>query len=1092
MDTPRRQLLDDDPPPIRRRSARSISLIAAAAVFGALLIIVVMNIDPEADSDDNDDAVIELVTPAPLTDDERQGVDPEAGVAMQPRLERGGWVQFTDRETGRLAQQYRCDRLDPNPEGMPQGWLRMEQPRMEIYLKNNRVVTLAGESAVAYAPHRAIEMGTVSGNVVLNLYETEANRDVDPARDQPALTVTTDEASFESFLGEIRCDDWVRIETPRLRIPGNTLSLLVDDQNDTIQLRIERYEYIRLFTPAEPSPSRTAMHGRGATLASHSRQTAPPESSRSNAASPVQDRPAAAAAEKTQFYLLTLRDRIRIDQDSRSQRRQARGERLELVFSMESEGLDSAVAQTRPMIEFWDTDPGASMTAATPIGSWTNALAATAIGIAPPDEASIDSLLGPDITLIRGDGPLTVVPLDDPARRPPTASDAILELTGAPVALCDLAGESQAFGERVRYNSADDRIELLGSEAHPLHIDAPEVLASGDRFWVNNRESRAGFDGAGWLVSGARARTDDFALACAGTGAEIPPRSASDGSPQLEITWDSGMNLEFAEDAGDERKSRIRTTRFTGNVRVRSEEFTLDAHEVRVTFPASSDTRDQIESIHASGDVRVLGVEQAGSILCDDLDLDLVQSSTGRTIPKLMLATGDVQAIDEDQIIWADVLRVRFIEPTTAPPSDQPKVDEDRLVSRDVLVEELFAEHDVQVLLANGTRAFADRLVGDGVREAVVLTGDDVIIVNEGMILDQGTRLELDRTTGSAPGPGRLRIFEQPLIVPKRSRVQRPSLEETQNPLQVVATWREAMHFDNTFNDGAGSVDFRGNVDVLSHPSPLERTTMVGDALTLEFRHADETSEAVESEPSSPLNVPHGRRELSKLIARGNAKIESHEWRSPDHAEESRIFYVAGRLVEFDNRSGAALAVGDVELLLHDPWPEENASGDGATPFGAKGSTMLRCSKQARLTPRLDNVFDLLASGDVELRHRDLQDVSSWLTCAELEATVVRSEDTSNNALDHSSTRLDLGGSGTLERVHATGGAIVRTDQRDIQCDSFDYDVPSAIARLSAENGRNVIIQTRGSAGVTRARQIVWHLDRDVIRITQPAGSGAP
>lgn len=1117
---PRRQLLDDDPPPVHSRRQRPVTLIACAAILFVLILIVLLNIDSGVDQrsavDDTD--IPELITPRAL-DRESEGDDPFAlRRGFQPQLARGGWIQIAG-EDGQLAQQYRCERLDPRPDG----WLDMTQPEMEIYLQRNRILTLRGDSAIAHAPSNAIESGTVTGNVIVKLFEAPDGTTIDVRNDEPTMTVETDEASFDNFLGEIRCDDWVTITTPQLELPGRQLSLLHDDRNNRFQLRIQHYDYIRLFdqdATAVAEASRPQNQNVDAPM-SGSRFASQQQSLRVHPASMtrVEPRPTQAThshANDTEatFYLLTLRERVRIDQGEPAERRIAVGERMEMIFSSESEGLsdqpETGAALSRRTVP----------TVASPIQtdgpqprSTYERLAMLSVGTTAGAENDIEHLMGPGITLVRGEGPLTILPLeDDDRRRPADPRDTYVQLTGSPVLLCDMAGDSEATGEMFTYITTNKQAELIGSPSHPLMLDSPELAAGGERFRFRDVDRAGGFVGPGWMISRDRAPGERGLSACAGLPASAvafagrrghAPPLVPDDEPELQITWEEGMDLIFDND--DDSDGRIREAIFKGNVRVTAEEFTLNAGEMTVGFPKDGDADTRaIESIHAREHVRVMGVgAESGEIQSRDLHLTLERNTDGETIPKTMLATGEVQAMEDDHIIWSDSLHVTFIERTEAPADDAEAELDDRAEradtrrDRNVEVDKLIAETDVQVLLADGTRAFADRLDGDGIRETLELTGDNVFIVSDTMIMDQGRRLILDRNAGTAtsPGPGQLRLYEQSVVPVQRERIRRPVVDERNNRQELRVRWREQMIYDGTFNDGAGSVDFRGDVAAVAEPSPIERSTMTGQSLVLEFVHVEtepndnseaDTDNHGEAETNSPP-LARASRELSLLLARRDAKLESHTWRDAGREDEPNIFYVAGQHVEYHPLASEALVVGDGELLIHNLHDDGNRETSTDAPFGSRGSTMMTWSRQLHMTNPVDEIYQLVVDGDITARHRDLDGETSWMTCDRLDATIVRELSEPQLEARHG---LDFGGSSRLERLKATGGVNVNTDHRDIACDTFDYDVPSGIGRATAERPNVVAIQTMGSPGVTTAQEILWNMERDTIRILQPAGAG--
>lgn len=1052
------------PPRVRRGPARPLLLVISGIALFCILAFVVLNIDTGHEPQSRampDEDVIELIAPRDLSDaDLRASTDEETRSGLQPELSQGGVIEIADPQTQQLVQRYRFDALDPNPEGASPGWLRMTRPRMEIFLDDDRVVTIDGDSALAYRPHRAIESGTMSGNVVVRLYEGAPGRDVDFIVDDPTWVVTTDETSLDNFLGEIRCDDWVLIESDTMTLPGKRLRLLVDDQSNRIELRIAEPEYIRIVSDESRALSRAPEHRRPAATSPTTTSRAARSASRSSQPRVV---PASYTAEKRtarspQFYLLTIHDDVVIKQGDRENRILAEGDLLEAVFSTESRGLGSSLAQVPSLSLPFDTiEPAMTISEPIPFPLMVTQLVyATVEDTSDEDEA----LLGPNVTLIRCTGPLTIVPLDDSTRHLASPDDVRLELTGSPTVVRDLANHSEARGRTMAYQTADELIELTGSHEHPLLVTSPEMDAGGEHFYHNRLANVGGFNGAGWMT-----RRDD-------SGQSSPDEI--EGATELHITWQRSMDLQFGDGSAGQRGGKLRSARFDGDVHVSTEEFTMDAEEMTVGFSddvnADGDLdANSIEYIHAVGQVRVIGVADTSSIRCHDLHLDLMRSSTGDTIPKLMIATGDVEAIDEDQMIWSDSLRVSFIEGD----DDKPQVDE------------LLAERDVQVLLADGTRAFADRLIGDGVRETVELLGEDVTIISDSMVMDRGKRLVLNRSAGTAqsPGPGSLRIYDRPVMEQQRQRIPRPIIGPDRTP-DLSADWSESMLYDSTTNDGAGSVDFRGDVDVLATPSPLERNTMTGESLTIVFQHV-EKDEPADDAVVTREDATSGR-DVRTLIGRQNAKVESQTFLQEDHEDDPTIFYIAGDYVEYDTLTDEALVAGAGELLIHDITPAGEGASDDTTPFGAKGSTLMRWTRELRMSRRVDDIFDIVSRGDVSLQHRDLDGVISWMTAQRLDATVRRHEEAQARRGDGT---LDMGGSADLLRVRGTGGVVIRTDQRTINCDSFDYDVPSGMARMAAEPGRVLSIETQGSTNVVTAAEAVWDMRRDSIRITRAAGT---
>ncbi|MGA0174696.1 MAG: hypothetical protein ACO3NL_13785, partial [Phycisphaerales bacterium] len=77
-----------------------------------------------------------------------------------------------------------------------------------------------------------------------------------------------------------------------------------------------------------------------------------------------------------------------------------------------------------------------------------------------------------------------------------------------------------------------------------------------------------------------------------------------------------------------------------------------------------------------------------------------------------------------------------------------------------------------------------------------------------------------------------------------------------------------------------------------------------------------------------------------------------------------------------------------------------------------------------------------------------------------------------------------------LQAVRGFGRVFARGDDRDVECDSFEYDVESGVATLSARPGRSVSIMTRGTPGPVRAAAVKWNLQTGRIEVIDGRGEG--
>ncbi|MCH7798580.1 MAG: hypothetical protein IID28_09075, partial [Planctomycetes bacterium] len=332
--------------PARTDTARGkrAAFIAAGVIVAAIGLVVVLDLDgdaPEPGSDTGADMIIDLV-PEPLAKDDVRtgGIDPAAGGTM-PELEAGGWIQIVDKETGRLAQQYRFARLDPTPEGMGANWVSMDQPRAELYLADNRVIRLSGDSALVHLPHRVLESGSLTGHVLIEVFEPPPGQLLDLERDTPILVVHAPVAAFDNVMGEVTCPERFRVESPSMEFLGTGLSLLINDQSDPVRtsMEVRQLEFARFAqgaigtaprahsdTPRQPDAGRSAGERDSSAAAEPGSPAA--EAQPAPAGDPQQPSP-------VQYYQLTLRDHVEIREGIGM--RVVTGDTLTYVFSNESE-----------------------------------------------------------------------------------------------------------------------------------------------------------------------------------------------------------------------------------------------------------------------------------------------------------------------------------------------------------------------------------------------------------------------------------------------------------------------------------------------------------------------------------------------------------------------------------------------------------------------------------------------------------------------------------------------------------------------------------------------------------------------------------
>lgn len=970
-----------------RRAARAAArgpavLIGSSVVVVILIGVVLFNLDSGPDGEGGASTPeTPTVTPGRLDDDELDG-DGGGRVGVDRRIEVDrGWIQVADEETGTLSQQYRFARLEPNPAGLGPGWLEMLQPELELYLANDRVMRLSGEKAIARVPERAIESGTLTGDVLIELYEDVTDRALDDD-DAPSLVLRTPEARFDNVLGEIVCPGRIDLATTSAEFSGHRLEMLVNEMDGELRhLQVERVDSIRLAhqatagvddaTGAEPGRAddaggaatergQTAARGTGGNAGSNADGVGGAE--RAEAAKADEG---ARTVEEPQFYRLTLHDDVRIEQGRSAEQRTATGDRLELIFSLESEGVGSVLTARRSPVLFKDDgaglangkceEPGSAsmgpgvaaavLTAATaqPMPSGDDRASARPGDIAPPAH--------PMDTMIWCEGGLTITPLD---RRPDdldSRESAQLRLIGSPVRLHDAAEDAKASCGLLLFQSPANRLELVATEDEDLRIEHPQLTATGERFWMQRDGApRGGFTGAGSMR---------MESAPGGGGAATLDRD------QLDIAWSERVSFAFAANGADEAAgpfSAIRQAVFHGGVDARSNDFRLI--ETATAGPRSGRASDTGASP---------ALADAGRLRCERLEVNLSPSSDPadrRIVPRQILAQGDVVAEDARQMLWADELQVD-LEPEAGEAGPRPteRMDGDG-------VERILARGAVQLLATRGERVFADELSIDAERRVAELRGGEVLLVDGPNIIDQVAVITVDDAAGEyrLRGPGRFRRFAQALIDGDRNRVAMPTGGATGGAEELRITWREGVVVSGSEIDKPGDdrqprrVRFDGDVQVLSPEFRLQ--------------HADQMIAHLGDEPGGSGSDEAGDDGTRLTAIEATGRVVA---RSAGEPGEIRCGWVRIDLAQA--KDGATIpeqltARQDVMLTdamqtiwcdelgaMFEPAPTES-EGEAETQTaaaGGEGETLAETDPMGGFTSARVNVTEFTATGNVQV-----------------------------------------------------------------------------------------------------------------------------
>lgn len=1132
---------------------RPLILIGLGVVVAVLIVVVVWRLDqrPERSNLKRMVDLDRIAVPSTPTEDEFARPAAELDRDVMASLRDGASVQVAG-EDGALAQEYGAVRIDP----LPDAWVEMQRPWARLHPRNGRIVEMRAIAGTMRVPNQAIESGRLEGDVEIRIYEPSVDGVDAPLEDRaPAVTIEAESAVYDAAAGEIHSPRAVRVTTSEATFAGEDLRILFEGDGTRIsRLTVERATEPILIRPGRRAPPIAAASTRApgstkgkvpaAAAAAEAASAADAWSERDSdvvaganvnrSASPSTAQAASDVADPEAWYRLVLEDdvvveRVVRDASGTTMRSTVSGDRLVATFALGDSGIEGAPIAVAPV-------RGAGM-AATP----SNLVATTAVAFGPVE--AVMPRLDDEVVRVHYTGRLVMVP--DPGAVTRMAGDADSEIViesddGRGIDLVDDGNEAVGSCARLEYRSSSERIELVGDESNPLLIESPRFSLAGGRFWMVRSEGTGGLIGPGRMrfapETATQVRTafgtaaDRFVhglqtMLAAGPGADrvvawaaiaaIEQESTPDGDdapPRLEIEWEGGVDLDF-DDLDDD--GRLQQARFQGDVRVASDDFKLGSQTLVVDFADGGEV-DAIKRILATGGARVDRVGEIGSLEATSIDLGLDRTEDGRTVPTEMIAEGAVEASDPGQTMWTDRLVVRF----------RPRVETDAAAAAvegagfggdemgAVEITRVDAVDGVQVRLEEGARVFADRLEGDGVARTLQLTGDDVMVLRSNVVADRLRDVRFDDSTRNVrgTGPGRFRYYDADVVPASRERIERPT---PSSRTSLAATWTQAMRYDERANDGAGRLDLEGDVRVRSTPDAMTSDRLDAREVSLDLanrvggvRPAGERAEG--------LLADEGGKDLKRLVARGDAVMESRTWKTAARRGDPRLFRVEGAHVEYLVATREALVDGAGGLLVHDPEssakPEDRGPASTAG-FGIDGTSRFRWARRMTMNREVDDRYLVVMEREVEVLHAGLKPEDTLsLTADRLEVTIERPDDTPAGAdakvaagdggqvegRDAEATSkpnplasggVELGGPADLVRVRGIGRVFVRTPEHDVECSEFDYNVDTQIAMLRADPGRVVTVQSKGAATPIRAERVQWDLRTGRIRIL--GGEGA-
>ena len=1067
-----------------KRRNRALPWIAAAVglLIGIALIVVAGQVGDAPSSAKRTPRIVDakdIPKPEALTSDESQNTT-KVLQADQISLQSGAWVQVAD-DKGRLEQQYHATRIDPEPDK----WLRMQSPQAVMFPSGGRVVTMSADRGRMRVPKRALESGQLEGHVVIQVYKPVNGREIDLAKDQPTIKIIAPEASFDSVLGEVRCDKSVKVVTEALRFEGEGLTMLLTEDGKGIErLTVERplspieIERVVATAPTLSLDNSSAGNSRVVEVNNAQSKAAPAEQSAQPVTAPapaaLASAPPAKASTKVdspegkRFYKLILENDVRVFRTSTEGNTRIDGDRLAIIFSMESDAVGQNLTRAFPM----------------PSGQAPDELMTSSVDwrVSPLIFAMSAAEVQSDHIQIQYRGRLVMTVVTDAADKLPNSDDVRLDIEGMPAKLYDEKSQARIDCGRMRYQTGIEMVSLRGYANKPFLLVSPRLDLEGQEFDLARKSGQGHLQGAGRMrigsgdaAVGAMASAPNAAQQAIQSG---DPSNAIVGPPDLgasartvRIQWTKSVDLEFEP---GENSNKLYKADFNGDVNADAEEVRMVAQRLLVNC-FKTGKGSAVERIFADGGAMAIRQPEGSSLSAKTIDLSMEQTENGSSKAKRLLATGAVEAQDKGQRLWTDSLDCSF----------RPVVGKDS-ATENMELSVVQSKGAVQALLAEDARLWATTMDADIPAKRVALRGPDLLLVRGNVVADVMNELTVDEDSGTAiaPGAGRFRYWPTAISDSAPHPVARPVIPEKP---QMEALWNDGFKYAKD-KVGRATLDVRGNVRATADRTVRELDQFTANQAILTLgRDTNALEQAGDAAKRSGLSSETSS--LQEIHGLGEVRIESRGWGRDDRSDEPRLFRLMSSEVIHNVITGESNVPTGGTLLVYDR-DDEGAKTEPPSLFDARGST--RFLWETSLVMKRDGAtrYRITLDGGVELIHAGLraQDTLT-LTADQLENTVERLEAAPVKAEATEATPVDFGAPVKLLRIRALGRVFVRTPDVDVECDAFDYDLRTKVATLSARAGRTITIMQKGKGSPIKAEAAVWDLDNGRVRVTNAAGS---
>ncbi|OWY70662.1 hypothetical protein B7486_13715 [cyanobacterium TDX16] len=395
--------------------------------------------------------------------------------------------------------------------------------------------------------------------------------------------------------------------------------------------------------------------------------------------------------------------------------------------------------------------------------------------------------------------------------------------------------KATATCDQLVYRHERRQVWMSATDARPVRINVGGSGAlCGREVFFDEKRGLGRVEGPGHMEDD---RLDGLVADPASSDHRDKSNSARDA---VRIDWARGVDLEIGRrlvrqmnpDTGtmeDKEKEYLRRAWFHGVVSVHQEGNRLLGEEVAVTFGephSGDDIADHIQHLNMSGNVRL---ERGNDVLAGErLDVEMMMSPDGRSLPKVVDGYGDVLARQENREIRANRMHVELVALPGRPRIDkngnaQPPKFESGIDKMDAEGNVLIFDPEQNLKISRAESLKATMNAGGQLATALILgaSADRPARARFGDVALHGERIDIDMTRQSmvVPGPGSSYIRTKEDFSGRK-------LSETTT---VKTTWKDRMEFQLERNYGV----FLG--DIVSQTPNFRLTS---DKMTVRFSNA--------------------------------------------------------------------------------------------------------------------------------------------------------------------------------------------------------------------------------------------------------------